>query len=163
MGFQHTDQYRQCTAKSKRSKQRCKNAAMRGRHVCRMHGGKSRRGIASDCHYHGYYSKDLYSRIVWSQIKNTWRHCVQTIRLEILKDYHSPKTLKPSHWQRYKALSLQVIRKPIPDIPQGMYTLLWDTWHDNRQELSLRMLEYLLEDSVIDGLVATESVADNQL
>lgn len=32
----------QCTAKSKRSKNQCKNWALHGRNTCRMHGGKSR-------------------------------------------------------------------------------------------------------------------------
>jgi hypothetical protein len=36
---------RQCAAKSKRSQERCRNFACRGSHVCRMHGGKSRRGV----------------------------------------------------------------------------------------------------------------------
>jgi len=31
----------QCTAKSKRTQQQCKSPAMRGKTVCRMHGGKS--------------------------------------------------------------------------------------------------------------------------
>jgi len=32
----------QCTAKSKRSKQRCRKWAMRGKTVCHIHGGKSK-------------------------------------------------------------------------------------------------------------------------
>lgn len=32
----------QCTAKSKRSQERCKNRSMKGKTVCRMHGGKSK-------------------------------------------------------------------------------------------------------------------------
>ena len=31
----------QCSAKSKRTKQQCRSPAMRGKTVCRMHGGKS--------------------------------------------------------------------------------------------------------------------------
>ncbi|MFP5265128.1 MAG: HGGxSTG domain-containing protein [Blastocatellia bacterium] len=37
----------QCTAKSKRSKQQCKRAAMEGKEVCLMHGGKSLSGAGS--------------------------------------------------------------------------------------------------------------------
>jgi hypothetical protein len=36
----------QCSAKSKRSQQQCRNFACRGRHVCRMHGGTSLRSVA---------------------------------------------------------------------------------------------------------------------
>jgi hypothetical protein len=32
----------QCTAKSKRSREQCRNWAIRGRTTCRMHGGKSK-------------------------------------------------------------------------------------------------------------------------
>ena len=32
---------RQCAAKSKRTKQQCRSPAMRGKLVCRIHGGKS--------------------------------------------------------------------------------------------------------------------------
>ena len=56
---------RRCTAKSKRSQQRCKNWAMRERAVCRFHGGKSYRGLASPRYVHGYYSKSLLARAPW--------------------------------------------------------------------------------------------------
>jgi hypothetical protein len=50
---------RQCTAKSKRSGERCKNYACRGRGTCRMHGGKSPRGIGHPNTKHGMYSKGI--------------------------------------------------------------------------------------------------------
>lgn len=49
----------QCTAKSKRSGEQCKNAAMAGKNVCRMHGGKSLGGLASPRLKTGRYSKYL--------------------------------------------------------------------------------------------------------
>jgi len=36
--------FRQCLARSKRSGQQCRNYAVRDRHVCRMHGGRTPRG-----------------------------------------------------------------------------------------------------------------------
>ena len=48
-----------CTAKSKRSGQPCRNKPVTGRTVCRMHGGKSRRGIAHPNYQTGRYAKDL--------------------------------------------------------------------------------------------------------
>ena len=44
---------RQCSARSKRNKQRCKNFACLDRAVCRMHGGKSRRGLNHPNFRHG--------------------------------------------------------------------------------------------------------------
>ena len=48
-----------CTAKSKRSGQKCRNKPVKGRTVCRMHGGKSLRGIAHPNYKEGRYAKDL--------------------------------------------------------------------------------------------------------
>lgn len=47
----------QCTAKSKRTGERCKQTAMHGSNVCYMHGGKSPKGIASATYKHGRYSR----------------------------------------------------------------------------------------------------------
>lgn len=49
----------QCTAKSKRTGERCKSKAVTGREVCRMHGGKSLAGIASPTFKTGRWSKHL--------------------------------------------------------------------------------------------------------
>ncbi len=47
-----------CQAKSKRSGQTCRCAAMRGKRVCRMHGGKSRplHGPAHGRYKHGLFT-----------------------------------------------------------------------------------------------------------
>lgn len=52
-----------CTAKSKRSGQRCRNKPVTGRTVCRMHGGNSRRGIAHPNFQTGRYTKDLPKKL----------------------------------------------------------------------------------------------------
>jgi hypothetical protein len=49
----------QCTAHSKRTGERCKNPAMHGKDVCRMHGGKSRSGAMVGTFRHGRHSKYL--------------------------------------------------------------------------------------------------------
>lgn len=48
---------KQCKAKSKRSAEQCKNLAVTGRDVCRMHGGKTPNGIASPNFKNGLYSQ----------------------------------------------------------------------------------------------------------
>ena len=48
-----------CKAKSKRSQKQCKNNALKGKQVCRMHGGKSLAGIASPRLKTGEYSRYL--------------------------------------------------------------------------------------------------------
>jgi hypothetical protein len=47
-----------CTAKSKRSGERCKAPAVRGRHVCRMHGAfaGAPRGEAHGMYRHGRFT-----------------------------------------------------------------------------------------------------------
>lgn len=52
-----------CDAKT-RSGERCKNRPVKGRDVCRMHGGKTPRGTASPHFRHGRYSKDLPSHLM---------------------------------------------------------------------------------------------------
>jgi hypothetical protein len=54
----------QCTATSKRSKQRCRAPSMRGKTVCVTHGGKSPSGIAAGGFRTGRYSKHLPSRLL---------------------------------------------------------------------------------------------------
>lgn len=53
----------QCTATSKRSGERCRDHAMKGKAVCFHHGGKSLRGVASPTLKHGGYSIDLPTRL----------------------------------------------------------------------------------------------------
>ncbi|MBX7171356.1 MAG: hypothetical protein K1X72_10385 [Pyrinomonadaceae bacterium] len=48
-----------CTALSKRTKQKCKNIAVRGSTKCRNHGGKTPRGVASTHYKNGLYSRYL--------------------------------------------------------------------------------------------------------
>jgi hypothetical protein len=51
-----------CGAKT-RSGEPCKNAKMHPAGRCRMHGGKSYRGVASPRYVHGRYSKELLARL----------------------------------------------------------------------------------------------------
>src|ERR1051325_11072967 len=52
----------QCSAKSKRSGNRCRRRAMKGKKVCMMHGGKSRAGALHPNFKHGLYSAYLPGR-----------------------------------------------------------------------------------------------------
>ena len=54
--------WRTCGAKT-RSGGRCKNLAMFPAGRCRMHGGKSLRGLASPRYKHGKYSKDTLAQL----------------------------------------------------------------------------------------------------
>ena len=54
--------WRTCGAKT-RSGGRCKNLAMHPAGRCRMHGGKSLRGLASPRYKHGKYSKDTLTKM----------------------------------------------------------------------------------------------------
>lgn len=55
---------RQCTARSKRSGERCRKHAMRGRPVCLAHGGRTPRGAASPHFKTGRYSRSLPGHLV---------------------------------------------------------------------------------------------------
>lgn len=146
MGFQHTNSYTQCTAKSKRSGARCKNASMKGRTVCRMHGGKSLRGISSATHDHGYHSKDWYSKFIWSQIKGIWRDCVQDMWI-VIAQHNAPgeMTIKHPYWQRYQADCMKALRQAIPDIPAELYSVLWDSFEFGQSgKVKIVIRDYLL-------------------
>lgn len=52
----------QCTAKSKRSGEQCKNHAIIGRKQCKFHGGKTPRGAASPNWKDGRYSRFMPTR-----------------------------------------------------------------------------------------------------
>lgn len=54
----------QCTAKSKRSGERCKAQAVRGRTTCRMHGGTHPVGALAPQYKHGRYSKVLPPKLL---------------------------------------------------------------------------------------------------
>lgn len=56
--------YRQCTATSKRSGERCKGRAVNGSEVCYMHGGKTPKGAASPHFKTGKYSTALPQRMI---------------------------------------------------------------------------------------------------
>ncbi len=49
---------RRCIAWSRRNGRRCRNAAMRRKAVCRLHGGKSLQGWVHPSLKDGWYSKD---------------------------------------------------------------------------------------------------------
>jgi hypothetical protein len=54
----------QCKARSRRNQARCRNHALKGLEVCRMHGGKTPRGPASVHWKTGRWSKFLPSRLL---------------------------------------------------------------------------------------------------
>lgn len=62
----------QCTAKSKRSGERCLKDAMIGREVCHIHGGKTPKGSASPHFKTGAHSKYLPARLaaIYEDIEN---------------------------------------------------------------------------------------------
>lgn len=66
----------QCTAKSKHTGQQCRNNAMDGRNVCRMHGGKTPRGIASANYKGKGFSKHLPTRFkeIYDSIEDDLEH-----------------------------------------------------------------------------------------
>lgn len=66
---------RQCTARSKRSKARCLNYAMRGKKVCKFHGGKARSG------YRGLLRNILNGPIV---LRFTWFYVAPDGNIHVL-------------------------------------------------------------------------------
>jgi len=53
-----------CKGRSRRTQLPCKKDARIGREFCELHGGNSRKGIASGQFKHGRYSKDLPTRLL---------------------------------------------------------------------------------------------------
>jgi hypothetical protein len=55
---------KRCKAKAKSTGGQCKNMAVTGRNVCRIHGGASLSGIASPTFKHGRYSRDVAPEVL---------------------------------------------------------------------------------------------------
>lgn len=55
---------RRCNAKT-RAGSPCRNWSILPAGRCRMHGGKSYRGFASPRYRHGWYSRDIFCRVLW--------------------------------------------------------------------------------------------------
>jgi len=58
-GISKYEENPRCSARSKGSGDQCRLPALPGRTVCRFHGGKSPRGVASPSFKHGRYSRSL--------------------------------------------------------------------------------------------------------
>ena len=58
------ENFRRCDART-RSGAPCRAPAMRHRERCRMHGGKTPRGIGSPHFKTGQYSRDFLARVMW--------------------------------------------------------------------------------------------------
>lgn len=58
-GISKYEENPRCSARSKGSGDQCRLPALPGRTVCRFHGGKSPRGVASPSFKHGRYSRTL--------------------------------------------------------------------------------------------------------
>ncbi len=63
---------RQCTARSKRTGERCRRPVTPGRTTCRMHGGKTPRGPAAPSFRHGRYSTVLPHHL-WARYEMSLR------------------------------------------------------------------------------------------
>lgn len=72
---------RQCTAMSKRSGQQCRKHAIRGRSVCRAHGGATPRGMASP-----HWKNGRYSTILPDRLASKYEDALQDRRLMSLRD-----------------------------------------------------------------------------
>ena len=53
-----------CTATSKRTGEPCRAQAMRGKHLCYHHGGKTPTGVEAPVYKHGRYSGELPTRLI---------------------------------------------------------------------------------------------------
>lgn len=139
----------QCKAKSKRSGERCKNNAMIGQEVCRLHGGKSLKGIAAPNYQGKGFSKympvgllDTYQEfasapdklILDEQIAIVDTYMAQL--LESLGDYSSPELWEQLQTQvieykkaksEDKAALLDYIFEQID--AGASYVSKWDTLH----------------------------------
>jgi hypothetical protein len=63
-GLRHADAARRCHARCKHSKRPCKGPAMRGKAVCRMHGGKggAPKGKRNGAYRHGRHTLEAIAQ-----------------------------------------------------------------------------------------------------
>lgn len=59
---------RRCGART-RAGPPCRNWGILPAGRCRLHGGKSYRGIASPRYRHGFYSRDILCRVLWDAVR----------------------------------------------------------------------------------------------
>jgi len=87
----------QCAAKSKQSGQRCKNKAVDGARVCRIHGGATPRGADSPNLKHGRYSPylkaSMQSKLTENQDDNP---------LDLLPELEIQRALLGEYLERFK-------------------------------------------------------------
>ena len=72
---------RRCNAKT-RAGTPCRNWSILPAGRCRMHGGKSFRGVASPQYRHGWYSEDAFCKALWSAAlkgKPWAQSCIKTL------------------------------------------------------------------------------------
>ena len=102
----------QCTARSKSTQQKCKNPAVTGSTKCRLHGGKSPRGVNAGNFKHGKWSKhmpsellDKYQEALEDEQLNTTRQSVALLDAligDMLPNLDTGDSGKA--WERMKAL-----------------------------------------------------------
>ena len=91
---------RRCKATSKRSGERCKNPAVTGYDVCRIHGGKTPRGIASP-----NYKTGLYSRYLPSGINDKVQAFIEADPLELVSEMALLRALLAEYVGRFADMS----------------------------------------------------------
>lgn len=103
----------QCTAKSKRTGERCRAHAMKGTTVCRMHGGPAvRRGNENGNYKHGRYSKYLPATV-----RAKVEAFEDTDPLDLLDELNTQRALLADYLERYQ---FQAIALPAHEIDRVM-------------------------------------------
>ena len=97
MAFAHAAQ---CTAKTKTTGQRCKAPAVTGSTKCRMHGGKTPRGVDSP-----HLKTGLYSKYLPAQIGDKVQTFLEADPLELLSELALLRALLAEYISRFDGIN----------------------------------------------------------
>lgn len=141
----------QCTAKSKRSGERCKQPAMHGRDVCYMHGGKTPRGAASPHIKSGRWSKDLPTRLAarYAETEHdaelmSLRQDIRLIDALILQNFENLESGE-------SAAAWEAMRKAVDNIEDGILAE-----QEGRVNAALRSMRDVIDRRILHYATETE-------
>lgn len=157
---------KQCTAKSKRSGERCKNLAVTGRSVCRMHGGKTPRGAALPQTKHGRYSRDLPERLSarYAESEN------DAELLSLRQDIRLIDVLLQDDLTRLEsgesAATWELMRKAVDKLETGIaseqYTKIHEGLREMRDVIDKRVLHYATAGEIREKLEQRRKLVETE-
>lgn len=157
---------KQCTARSKRSGQRCKAPAVTGFDVCYKHGGATPTGIAAPSFKHGRYSKHLPENLIAAYQHANNDHELLGVREDIalLDTLLMDNLTKLDSGESGAAWTL--MRKAVDALELAIhkedYGTVLKTTRDMRDVIDQRIAHYATEQEIRDKLEQRRKLVESE-